>query len=231
MRRFSAPLAVLILGATLAGAEVTSGADSLSHTASSGSTKLAVNSDQGHNLQVAGSNIVEVTSSGVAVTGTLTQSNKAYAYGTATNALSFTTSFQDVTWSSATANGAMSWSNDKEFTPTNSGLYKVTAVVSAYLETTTTAGERLFQLALQKSSSSLVSGRIRAGISHLSREDSRSETYSQAVIGPVVVSLTESEAYKFVVRSRNDGDGRIFTGYTGEGVGNVYNSFLVESFP
>ena len=227
MRRFSAPLAVLILGATIAGAEVTSGADSLSHTASSGSTKLAVNSDQGHNLQVAGSNIVEVTSSGVAVTGTLTQSNKAYVYGTVASALSLSSSFQDVTWSSATANGAMSWSNDKEFTPTNSGLYKVTAVVSAYLESAATTGERHFQLALQKSSTS---GRIRAGISHLSREDSSSSTYSQAVIGPVVVSLTGGEAYKFVMRSVSNGDGRINTG-TGTGLGDVYNSFLVESFP
>lgn len=231
MRRFSAPLAVLILAATLADArrfplEVTSGADSLSHTASSGSTKLAVNSDQGHNLQVAGSNIVEVTSSGVAVTGTLTQSNKAYVYGSvATSAASpFTGNWQDISWSSATANGAMSWSNNKDFTPTNSGLYKVSCIVSVYLDSTATTGERALQLALRTSSTYVV-----AGISHLTIEDSSTSTYSQVVIGPVVVSLTGGTAYNFGIRSLGNGHGIIYAG--GSTVGNVYNSFLVESFP
>ena len=234
MRRFSAPLAVLILAATLADArrfplEVTSGADSLSHTASSGSTKLAVNSDQGHNLQVAGSNIVEVTSSGVAVTGTLTQSNKAYVYGTVASALSLSSSFQDVTWSSATANGAMSWSNNKDFTPTNSGLYKVSCIVSVYLDSAASNGERALQLALRTSSTYTI---ILAGISHLTIEDSSTSTYSQVVIGPVVVSLTGGTAYKFAIRSFSNGNGIINDGTgTGGGFGDQFNSFLVESFP
>ena len=237
MRRFSAPLAVLILAATLADArrfplEVTSGADSLSHTASSGSTKLAVNSDQGHNLQVADSNIVEVTSSGVAVTGTLTQSNKAYVYGSvaSTAASTISGSLQDISWSSATANGAMSWSNNKDFTPTNSGLYKVSCIVSVYLDSAASDGERALQLALRTSSTYIV-----AGISHVSIEDSSTTTYSQVVIGPVVVSLTGGTAYNFGIRSLGNGHGIINDGGgTGNNVhpgGNVYNSFLVESFP
>ena len=236
MRRFSAPLAVLILAATLADArrfplEVTSGADSLSHTASSGSTKLAVNSDQGHNLQVAGSNIVEVTSSGVAVTGTLTQSNKAYVYGSvaSTAASTISGSLQDISWSSATANGAMSWSNNKDFTPTNSGLYKVSCIVSVYLDSAASNGERALQLALRLSSTYTI---ILAGISHLTIEDSSTSTYSQVVIGPVVVSLTGGTAYKFAIRSFSNGNGIINDGTgTGGGFGDQFNSFLVESFP
>ena len=225
--RFSAPLALLIL-ATLAESrrfplEVTSGADSLSHTASSGSTKLAVNSDMGHELQIAGSNVVEVTSGGVEVTGTLTQSNKAYVYSNTVSALSLTTSSQDVTWSSTSGdvvtNGAMSWSNNKEFTPTNSGLYKVTAVITVRLEETATAGERLIAIELKDSSDTLV----HAGRTHLSLEDSWTLSFSQVFLGPVVLSLTGGTAYHFEMYSQNTGDAKIFI-WDG-------NSFIVESFP
>lgn len=144
--------ALLTLCFAIARGAVVSDADALSHTASSGTTKLVLNSDQGHDIQVGGTNVATVTSSGIAATGVLSatgglsDAGKAYVYGSVVNELHVSTSFQPVVWSSAAGdvvtNGAMSWGNNKDIIPTNTGLYRVTAQITMYFEPSASGGER-----------------------------------------------------------------------------------------
>ena len=146
--RLGVLLLLVVLGASPApvSGSVESAGDAVTHTASSGTTKLSLNSDQGHQIQVGGTNVAVVDSSGMAVTGTFTYTAKPYVAGHKLSAdLSLSnTVWTDLVWSSSAsdvvANGAMSWSSNKIFTPTNSGLYKVTVSVCARLEAGATAG-------------------------------------------------------------------------------------------
>jgi hypothetical protein len=112
----------------------------------------------------------------------------------------------------------MSWSSNKIFTPTNSGLYMVTASVVARLESGSTAGERSVGLRLTDSSD----GMLRVTYSHISYHDSAADTMTSITLGPTAVYLTGSTGYKFSAFSGNTGDG-LLTYYEA--------SFMVEAFP
>ena len=219
-------LSLVALGASPApvSGAVESAADAVTHSASSGTTKLSLNSDQGHQIQVGGTNVAVVDSSGMAVTGTFTYSAKPYVVGHKLSAdLSLSaTAWTDLVWSSTTsdvvANGALSWSSNKIFTPTNSGLYMVTASVTARLESGSTAGERSVGLRLTDSSD----GQLRATYSHIGYYDSAADTMTSITLGPLVVYLTGSTGYKFSAFSGNTGDGLLTSNEA---------TFMVEAFP
>ena len=224
-RRLVVLLSLVVLGASPApvSGAVESAADAVTHSASSGTTKLSLNSDQGHQIQVGGTNVAVVDSSGMAVTGTFTYSAKPYVVGNQLSAdLSLSsTAWTDLVWSSnIVSNGAMSWSSNKIFTPTNSGLYMVTASVVARLESGSTAGERSVGLRLTDSSD----GMLRVTYSHISYHESAAESFlmTSITLGPLAVSLTGSTGYKFSAFSGNTGDG-LLTYYEA--------SFMVEAFP
>jgi hypothetical protein len=222
-RRLVVLLSLVVLGASPApvSGAVESAADAVTHSASSGTTKLSLNSDQGHQIQVGGTNVAVVDSSGMAVTGTFTYSAKPYVVGNQLSAdLSLSsTAWTDLVWSSnIVSNGAMSWSSNKIFTPTTSGLYKVTLSVSARLEVGATAGERSVGLRLTDSSDNF----LRATYSHIGYYDSAVDTMTAVTLGPLVVSLTGSTGYKFSSFSGNTGDGLLLS---------ASSTFIVEAFP
>jgi hypothetical protein len=222
-RRLVVLLSLVVLGASPApvSGAVESAADAVTHSASSGTTKLSLNSDQGHQIQVGGTNVAVVDSSGMAVTGTFTYSAKPYVIGHKLSAdLSLSNTWTDLVWSSSAsdvvANGAMSWSSNKIFTPTNSGLYMVTASVVARLELGSTSGERIVGLRLTDSSD----GVLRVTNSHISYLDSY--TWTSITLGPLAVYLTGSTGYKFSA----------YSGSTGNSVlTNFEATFMVEAFP
>ena len=221
--RLGVLLLLVVLGASPApvSGSVESAGDAVTHTASSGTTKLSLNSDQGHQIQVGGTNVAVVDSSGMAVTGTFTYSAKPYVVGNQLSAdLSLSsTAWTDLVWSSnIVSNGAMSWSSNKIFTPTNSGLYKVTVSVSARLEAGATAGERSVGLRLTDSSDN----NLRETFSHIGYYDSAVDTMTAVTLGPLVVSLTGSTGYKFSSFSGNTGDGLLLSDSS---------TFIVEAFP
>ena len=111
-----------------------------------------------------------------------------------------------------------SWSSNKIFTPTTSGLYKVTLSVSARLEVGATAGERSVGLRLTDSSDNF----LRATYSHIGYYDSSEATYTSITLGPFVVYLTGSTGYKFASYSKSTGDGFLTSDEA---------SFMVEAFP
>ena len=224
-RRLVVLLSLVVLGASPApvSGAVESAADAVTHSASSGTTKLSLNSDQGHQIQVGGTNVAVVDSSGMAVTGTFTYSAKPYVIGHKLSAdLSLSNTWTDLVWSSSAsdvvANGAMSWSSNKIFTPTNSGLYMVTASVVARLELGSTSGERIVALRLRTSSD----GDLRSTYSHIGYYDSAEATYTSVTLGPLVVYLTGSIGYKFAAYSASTGDGLLTSNEA---------SFMVEAFP
>ena len=226
-RRLVVLLSLVVLGASPApvSGAVESAADAVTHSASSGTTKLSLNSDQGHQIQVGGTNVAVVDSGGMAVTGTFTYSAKPYVVGHKLSAhlyLSGGTTWTDLVWSSTAGdvavNGAMSWSSNKIFTPTNSGLYMVTASVVARLELGSTSGERSVGLRLTDSSD----GQLRATYSHIGYYDSRPDTMTSFALGPLVVWLTGSTGYKFSAISHDTGDGFLTSDEA---------SFIVEAFP
>ena len=165
-----------------------------------------------------------VDSSGMAVTGTFTYTAKPYVAGHKLSAdLSLSnTVWTDLVWSSSASdvvtNGAMSWSSNKIFTPTNSGLYKVTVSVCARLEAGATAGERSVGLRLTDSSDN----HLRSTFSHIGYYDSAVDTMTAITLGPLVVSLTGSTGYKFNSFSGNTGDGLLVSDSS---------TFIVEAFP
>ena len=217
---------LVVLGASPApvSGAVESAGDAVTHTASSGTTKLSLNSDQGHQIQVGGTNVAVVDSSGMAVTGTFTYTAKPYVVGHKLSAdLSLSnTVWTDLVWSSSAsdvvANGAMSWSSNKIFTPTNSGLYTVTASVVARLESGSTSGERTVALGLRTSSDV----HLRSTYSHIGYYDSSEATHTSVTLGPLVVYLTGSTGYKFASYSKSTGDGFLTSDEA---------SFMVEAFP
>ena len=222
-RRLVVLLSLVVLGASPApvSGAVESAADAVTHSAASGTTKLSLNSDQGHQIQVGGTNVAVVDSSGMAVTGTFTYSAKPYVVGNQLSAdLSLSsTAWTDLVWSSnIVSNGAMSWSSNKIFTPTNSGLYRVSASVVARLESGSTAGERSVGLRLTDSSD----GMLRVTYLHIPYHDSAADTMTSITLGPTAVYLTGSTGFKFSAFSGNTGDG-LLTYYEA--------SFMVEAFP
>ena len=222
-RRLVVLLSLVVLGASPApvSGAVESAADAVTHSASSGTTKLSLNSDQGHQIQVGGTNVAVVDSSGMAVTGTFTYSAKPYVVGNQLSAdLSLSsTAWTDLVWSSnIVSNGAMSWSSNKIFTPTNSGLYMVTASVAARLEPGSTSGERTVALGLRTSSDV----HLRSTYSHIGYYDSSEATHTSVTLGPLVVYLTGSTGYKFAAYSGSTGDGLLRSDEA---------SFMVEAFP
>jgi hypothetical protein len=224
--RLGVLLLLVVLGASPApvSGSVESAGDAVTHAASSGTTKLSLNSDQGHQIQVGGTNVAVVDSSGMAVTGTFTYTAKPYVAGHKLSAdLSLSnTVWTDLVWSSSAsdvvANGAMSWSSNKIFTPTNSGLYKVTVSVCARLEAGATAGERSVGLRLTDSSDNM----LRETFSHIGYYDSAVDTMTAITLGPLVVSLTGSTGYKFNSFSGDTGDGLLVSDSS---------TFIVEAFP
>ena len=217
-------LVVLRLSPAPVSGAVESAADAVTHTASSGTTKLSLNSDRGHQIQVGGTNVAVLDSSGMAVTGTFTYTAKPYVVGYKLSAdLSLSnTVWTDLVWSSSAsdvvANGAMSWSSNKIFTPSNSGLYKVTASVSARLEAGATAGERSVGLRLTDSTDAT----LRNTFSHIGYYDSAVDTMTSITLGPLVVFLTGNTGYKFSAFSGNTGDGLLTASSS---------TFIVEAFP
>jgi hypothetical protein len=222
-RRLVVLLSLVVLGASPApvSGAVESAADAVTHSASSGTTKLSLNSDQGHQIQVGGTNVAVVDSSGMAVTGTFTYSAKPYVVGNQLSAdLSLSsTAWTDLVWSSnIVSNGAMSWSSNKIFTPTNSGLYRVSASVVARLESGSTAGERSVGLRLTDSSD----GKLRVHV--LAHRILRLGRRHDDVLHARTLGGVFNRKHRIQVLR--------LLGDTGDGLLTSYEaSFMVEAFP
>jgi hypothetical protein len=152
----------------------------------------------------------------VTVTGAITQSGKAYAYGTrdAVNQ-GLTGTAAALSWpTTSVVNGGFTKSGNS-YTPAVTGLYRVSAVATAFSDAT--SGERLFSLALHAVSTG---ARLVYCINHLDYQDSSVATYSNVVVGPAVVTLTAGVAYEWRVYSASDGVGTVVSAH-----------HIIESFP